>query len=93
LRPAQEKNWWELDPRGADGKSLFYDQRHHGSLEAGLGHCPGPRRVGFQGETPKPDGCSYLDRTIFTALTGRERQVIEISRHDGKASQVTFDAE
>jgi hypothetical protein len=50
--------------------------------------------VRFQGEIPKPDGTSYLDRTTLSPLSGnRVRQVIEISRDGGKTWQVTFDAE
>ena len=50
--------------------------------------------VRFQGEIPRPDGSSYLDRTTLTPVPGdRVHQVIEISRDGGKTWQATFNAE
>jgi len=100
------ENWHELDPRGADGKSLFYYQPATRQWKQVWVTAMGPIKekklveemkdggLRFQGEIPKPDGTSYLDRTTLTPLTGeRVRQVIEISRDGGKTWQVTFDAE
>jgi hypothetical protein len=100
------ENWHELDPRGADGKSLFYYQRATKQWKQVWVTAVGPIKekklveefkdggVRFQGEIPKPDGTSYLDRTTLTPLKGdRVRQVIEISHDEGKTWQVTFDAE
>ncbi|MDH3495391.1 MAG: hypothetical protein OER21_01325 [Gemmatimonadota bacterium] len=48
----------------------------------------------FQGETPRTDGPSCLDRTTLTRLPGGGlRQVIETSTDGGTTWQITFDAE
>ena len=100
------ENWHELDPRGADGKSLFYYQKPTHQWKQVWVTAAGPIKekkmieeikdggVRFQGEIPRPDGTSYLDRTTLTPLPGdRVRQVIEVSRDSGKTWQTTFDAE
>jgi len=100
------ENWRELDPRGSDGKSLFYYQRATHQWKQVWVTAKGPIKekwlvnemkdgsVQFQGEIPGPDGTSYLDRTTLTPLSGdRVRQVIEVSHDRGKTWQVTFDAE
>jgi len=100
------ENWHELDPRGAGGKSLFYYQPVTKQWKQVWVTERGPMKekklveemkdggVRFQGEIPRPDGTSYLDRTTLTPLSGdRVRQVIEISRDVGKSWQITFDAE
>lgn len=49
--------------------------------------------IRFQGEISLPDGTSYLDRTTLSILDmGRVRQLIEVSRDNGKTWQRTFDA-
>ena len=93
-------------PRGADGKSLSYYQRTTKQWKQVWVTAMGPIEekklveelkdggVRFQGEIPKPDGMSHVDRTTLTPLKDdRVRQVIEISRDGGKTWQVTFDAE
>ena len=100
------ENWHELDPRGSDGKSLFYYQKVTHQWKQVWVTAAGPIKekklieefkdggVRFQGEIPRPDGTSYLDRTTLTPLTGdRVRQLIEISRDGGKTWEKTFDAE
>ena len=100
------ENWHELDPRGADGKSLSYYQRTTKQWKQVWVTAMGPIEekklveelkdggVRFQGEIPKPDGMSHVDRTTLTPLKDdRVRQVIEISRDGGNTWQVTFDAE
>jgi len=100
------ENWHELDPRGADGKSLFYYQRATHQWKQVWVTAAGPIKekklieefqdggVRFQGEIPRPDGSSYLDRTTLTPLPrDRVRQVIEISRDGGRTWETTFDAE
>jgi hypothetical protein len=100
------ENWHELDPQGADGKSLFYYQPSTHQWKQVWVTAVGPIKekrlveelkdgaLRFQGEIPHRDGTSHLDRTTLTPLTGdRVRQVIEISRDGGKTWEVTFDAE
>jgi len=100
------ENWHELDPRGADGKSLFYYQKATHRWKQVWVTAAGPIKekrlieefkdggVRFQGEIPRPDGSSYLDRTTLTPLPrDRVRQVIEISRDGGRTWETTFDAE
>jgi hypothetical protein len=100
------ENWHELDPRGADGKSLFYYQPVTKQWKQVWVTARGPMKekklveelkdgsVRFQGAIPRPDGTSYLDRTTLTPLSGnRVRQLIEVSRDGGKTWQATFDAE
>jgi len=100
------ENWHELDPQGADGKSLFYYQKATKQWKQVWVTAAGPMKekrlveelpggaVRFQGEIPHIDGTSHLDRTTLTPL-GKERvrQVIEISRDSGKTWETTFDAE
>jgi hypothetical protein len=100
------ENWHELDPQGSDGKSLFYYQKATKQWKQVWVTAMGPMKekrltqelpdggVRFQGEIPHPDGSSHLDRTTLTPINkDRVRQVIEISRDQGKTWEVTFDAE
>jgi hypothetical protein len=48
--------------------------------------------VGLQGRRPTRDGSVVLDRTTLTpSVGGRLRQLIEISRNEGKTWEAVFD--
>jgi hypothetical protein len=100
------ETWRDVD--GGEGRSLFYfvpatatwtqvwvtDQatRPGGVKEKRLvkDHAGGVR---FQGAIPLPGGGTYLDRTTLTAnADGSVRQLIEISKDDGRTWTTAFDA-
>jgi hypothetical protein len=98
------ENWHDVT--GNEGKSLFYYQAATRQWKQVWVTDMGPMKekhlleeykgegVRFQGEIPHLDGGSHLDRTTLTPLSGnRVRQVIEISRDQGKSWEVTYDAE
>jgi hypothetical protein len=100
------ENWHDLSPDGADGKSLFYYQKATQQWKQVWVTAVGPIKekklieefkdggVRFQGEIPHPNGGSHLDRTTLTPLDAdRVRQMIEISRDNGKTWEVVFHAE
>jgi hypothetical protein len=95
---------WE-SARGSKGKSLFFFNTvtrrwkqvwvtDSGSVkEKTLIETLEDGGLRFQGEIPQRTGEALLDRTTLTPLgPDRVRQLIEISRDDGKTWQTTFDA-
>jgi hypothetical protein len=64
-----------------------------GTKEKRLVGRPDDRSVRFQGRIRHPEAGEWLDRTTLTGLAdGSVRQVIEISRDNGRTWAVNFDA-
>jgi hypothetical protein len=98
------ENWHDVT--GGEGKSLFYYQKATKQWKQVWVTDVGPMKekkmveelkdggVRFQGEIPHLNGGSHLDRTTLTPLPqDRVRQVIEISKDDGKTWEKVYDAE
>ena len=98
------ENWHDVT--GGEGKSLFYYQKATKQWKQVWVTDMGPMKekklveefkdggVRFQGEIPHLNGGSHLDRTTLTPLPqDRVRQVIEISKDDGKTWEKVYDAE
>jgi len=97
------ENW--SDAGGSHGKSLFFYNRftkawkqvwipEGGPVKEKLRVAdPAPGAVRFQGRVTVGPAATVLDRTTLTPLPDhRVRQVIEISRDEGKTWRVGFDA-
>jgi len=98
------ENWHDVT--GGEGKSLFYYQKATKQWKQVWVTDAGPMKekkmveelkdggVRFQGEIPHLNGGYHLDRTTLTPLPqDRVRQVIEISKDDGKTWEKVYDAE
>src|SRR5579862_2959926 len=98
------ENWHDVT--GGEGKSFFYYQKATKQWKQVWVTDMGPMKekklveefkdggVRFQGEIPHLNGSSHLDRTTLTPLAqDRVRQVIEISKDEGKTWEKVYDAE
>jgi hypothetical protein len=92
----QGRSWFYVDPSTARLKQIWLTSRADevgGTLEKA--ELPGgvPGSVRFQGKLAQDSGKQLLDRTTLTLQSDATvRQVIEISRDDGRTWSVKYDA-